>query len=117
MKNVNLPPLPCPFCGSAASVDSNFGREFFVQCDALETCGATDGSINIDAATAIERWNRRPAAQAEPVAWIRYCSDGCYEEPIMDRQMEDCRKVSGSWTPLYADPQPAQAEPLTGTVD
>ena len=39
---------------------------------------------------------------AKPVAWIRFCSDGCYEGPIMDEQIEDVRKNSGAWTPLYA---------------
>ena len=38
---------------------------------------------------------------AKPVAWIRFCSDGCYEGPIMDEQIEDVRKNSGAWTPLY----------------
>ena len=39
---------------------------------------------------------------AKPVAWVRFCSDGCYEGPIMDEQIEDVRKNSGAWTPLYA---------------
>jgi hypothetical protein len=39
---------------------------------------------------------------AKPVAWIRFCSDGCYEGPIMDEQIENVRKNSGAWTPLYA---------------
>lgn len=52
-----------------------------------------------------------PAAlqpQAAPVAWIRFCSDGTYEGPIMDRAMEDVRKRSGAWTPLYARPVEAR---------
>ena len=36
----------------------------------------------------------------EPVAWIRYC-DGSYEGPIMHNLMEDVRKKSGAWTPLF----------------
>lgn len=40
----------------------------------------------------------------EPVAWIRYCSDGTYEGPLMNAQIEDVRKRSGAWTPLYASP-------------
>jgi hypothetical protein len=40
-------------------------------------------------------------ARRRPVAWIRFCSDGCYEGPIMDAQIEDVRKQSGAWTPLY----------------
>lgn len=38
---------------------------------------------------------------SEPVAWIRYC-DGSYEGPIMDNLIEDVRKKSGAWTPLFA---------------
>ena len=38
---------------------------------------------------------------SEPVAWIRYCSDGSYEGPIVDSMMEDLRKESGAWTPLF----------------
>lgn len=41
---------------------------------------------------------------SKPVAWIRFCSDGCYEGPIMDHSMEEVRKKSGAWTPLYAVP-------------
>lgn len=40
----------------------------------------------------------------EPVAWIRFCSDGMYEGPIMHNRMEDVRKNSGAWTPLVAYP-------------
>jgi hypothetical protein len=39
---------------------------------------------------------------AKPVAWIRFRSDGCFEGPVMDEQIEDVRKNSGAWTPLYA---------------
>lgn len=41
-----------------------------------------------------------PAEAQEAVAWIRFCSDNTYEGPIMDRQLEDCRRSSGAWTPL-----------------
>lgn len=41
---------------------------------------------------------------AKPVAWIRFLSDGCYEGPIADcdKRMDDARRKSGVWTPLYA---------------
>lgn len=47
----------------------------------------------------------------KPVAWIRKCSDGCIEGPILDssRDMCDVRRKSGAWTPLYEAPQPSQA--------
>lgn len=46
-------------------------------------------------------------SQGEPVAWVRFCSDGCYEGPIMNCSMEEIRKTSGAWTPLLLAPQPA----------
>ncbi len=41
-------------------------------------------------------------ALSEPVAWIRYCSDGGYEGPIHTSRMDAVRKNSGVWTPLRA---------------
>lgn len=42
----------------------------------------------------------------EPVAWIRFASDGGYDGPIaaVDRRMDEIRKNSGAWTPLYTAP-------------
>jgi uncharacterized protein CbrC (UPF0167 family) len=51
------------------------------------------------------------AQQGDPVAWIRLCSDGCYEGPIMNSQIEDVRKASGAWTPLHAAAAPKPKEP------
>ncbi|WP_174874210.1 hypothetical protein [Vogesella oryzae] len=45
----------------------------------------------------------------QPVAWVRFCSDGCYEGPIMDSdpRMDGCRRTSGAWTPLFtSQPMP-----------
>lgn len=39
-----------------------------------------------------------------PVAWIRFCSDGSFEGPVANRFMEDVRKQSGAWSPLYTHP-------------
>ena len=65
---------PCPFCGSAADVDNNFGREYWVQCTNLK-CGSTDGKLYTSAAEAKERWNIRAVPQKpalhEPVAIAR----------------------------------------------
>ncbi|TDV04641.1 hypothetical protein [Paraburkholderia caballeronis] len=55
------------------------------------------------------------AARAEPVAWVRYRSDGGFEGPIMDSdaRMCDVRRKSGAWTPLYvAAQQPARASEM-----
>lgn len=46
------------------------------------------------------------AATPQPVAWVRYCSDGAFDGPIMDTdiRMACARRASGAWTPLYAHP-------------
>jgi hypothetical protein len=44
-----------------------------------------------------------------PVAWIRFRSDGGVEGPLMDSQIEDVRKRSGAWTPLFTRPTKAAA--------
>lgn len=45
----------------------------------------------------------------KPVAWIRFCSDGGYEGPIADcdKRMDDARRNSGAWTPLFTRPNVA----------
>jgi hypothetical protein len=52
----------------------------------------------------------RAAPSVPVVAWVRFCSDGGVEAPIMDwdRRMDDARRKSGAWTPLgvIAAPQP-----------
>lgn len=58
-----------------------------------------------------------PLSEQKPVAWIRFRSDGGYEGPLMDAAMEDVRKKSGAWTPLYTTPaaSPVASVPtLTG---
>jgi Lar family restriction alleviation protein len=60
--------LPCPFCGGSATADSQFGREWWVECD---DCQASTGGAEANRADAIAAWNRRVAsacASAEPVA-------------------------------------------------
>ncbi|MDL2200861.1 hypothetical protein QQF45_17610 [Halopseudomonas aestusnigri] len=42
----------------------------------------------------------------EPAAWIRFRSDGCYEGP--HRSIDDVRKRSGEWTPLYPASAPVE---------
>uniref|UniRef100_UPI001E64057F hypothetical protein n=1 Tax=Klebsiella pneumoniae TaxID=573 RepID=UPI001E64057F len=51
----------------------------------------------------------RAQADAQPVAWVRYCSDGTFEGPIMDTdiRMAGARRTSGAWTPLYTHPAEA----------
>ena len=40
-------------------------------------------------------------AGAKPVFWYRPRSDGGYDGPIPDDRMEEVRKHSGAWVPLY----------------
>lgn len=57
----------------------------------------------------------RAQADAKPVAWVRFTSDGGYEGPIMDcdRRIDDVRRKSGAWTPLFTRaPEAAQAKVL-----
>ncbi len=46
----------------------------------------------------------------EPLFWVRLRSDGGYEGPIAHSAIEEVRRQSGAWTPLYAAPQ---RQPLT----
>ena len=50
--------------------------------------------------------------EQEPVAWVRYCSDGTIDGPLLNYQIDDCRKPS--WSPLYAAPQLPQPAPGDG---
>lgn len=56
----------------------------------------------IDAARAVVADDRA----GEPVAWVRFRSDGGFEGPIMDSdsRMDGSRRTSGVWTPLYTAP-------------
>jgi Lar family restriction alleviation protein len=63
---------PCPFCGGNPTVDAQFGREWWVECD---DCAATTGGMEATKAEAIAAWNRRAVplvaeAPREPVAWV-----------------------------------------------
>lgn len=55
---------PCPFCGSDATVDANFGREWWVQCN-NEECAATTGLVPVTRHEAIALWNRRTSDGVE----------------------------------------------------
>jgi hypothetical protein len=47
-----------------------------------------------------------PSETREPLAWVRYRSDGGFEGPIMDTDERMCDARRSFWTPLYAAPQP-----------
>ena len=50
------------------------------------------------------------ASAGEPMFWVRLCGDGLYEGPIHNARIEEVRKQSGVWSPLYlAAPPTAQA--------
>jgi hypothetical protein len=46
------------------------------------------------------------ASGQEPDFWFRIRSDGTYEGPVHNDNIEQCRKASGAWTPLYTHPAP-----------
>lgn len=54
----------CPFCGSTASVESQFGKEWWVQCDDIMNCGSSEGGLCSTPDEAVQRWNRRAVPQA-----------------------------------------------------
>lgn len=80
----------------------------------LTLTGAQLGEADVALAglDALERVISKLAPQeSQPVAWIRFCSNGAIEGPLLDSQIEDVRRKSGAWTPLIAAPIPAQQEP------
>ena len=48
----------------------------------------------------------------EPLFWYRPRSDGGCEGPLHNGQIEDVRKASGAWVPLFAGAAPVSAEPV-----
>lgn len=88
--------------------------------EALESCTPADTSTGhvvwpsydekaVGDAIAALREALEQQAQVEPVFWYRPRSDGVYEGPIHNTQIENVRKESGAWVPLVpATAQPAQ---------
>ena len=70
---------------------------------AAQSDGGNLGYAMADAVKVIDGAIAARNAGKEPVAWVRYCSDGTIDGPLMNYQIEDCRK--STWTPLYAAPQ------------
>jgi hypothetical protein len=50
------------------------------------------------------------AAVQEPLFWYRPCSNGMYEGPIHNAQIEEVRKQSGAWVPLVTATTPPAAQ-------
>ena len=48
----------------------------------------------------------------EPLFWYRPRSDGGCEGPLHNGQIEDVRKASGAWVPLFAGAAPVSADPV-----
>ena len=82
----------------------------------LEAQLSSSGFTAADMATAEARGFRDGVASVaanagEPMFWVRLCGDGLYEGPIHNARIEEVRKQSGVWSPLYlAAPPTAQAE-------
>lgn len=56
-------------------------------------------------------------AQGDPLFWYRPRSDGLYEGPIHNAQIEKVRKESGGWKPLYTHPVAEQVEQLKAEIE
>jgi hypothetical protein len=63
---------------------------------------AQPGSPEFDGAEAYQQ--HLEEQDSEPVAWVRYRSDGGFEGPIMDTDARMCDTRRSFWTPLYAAP-------------
>jgi Lar family restriction alleviation protein len=72
--------LPCPFCGGSAAADSQFGREWWVECD---DCQASTGGAEANRADAIAAWNRRVASACASAGPLLTCGR-CGTEPGPD---------------------------------
>lgn len=73
----------------------------------VRTAGKADSPI----AQPVAQAEQPKAAQQDPMFWVRLCSNGMYEGPIHNAQIEEVRKESGAWTPLYT--AASQREPMT----
>lgn len=58
-----------------------------------------------------------PALGQEPLFWYRPCSNGMYEGPIHNAQIEEVRKQSGAWVPLVPVTTPPAAQPAAQDED
>jgi len=56
----------------------------------------------------IVRASLAASAGSEPMFWVRLCSDGLYEGPIHNARIEEVRRQSGAWSPLYLHPSPPE---------
>lgn len=52
-----------------------------------------------------------PSANGQALFWYRPCSDGTFDGPLPEGVIEDVRKRSGAWVPLYAGQAPGAAKP------
>ena len=59
----------------------------------------------------------QPTVSENPVFWYRPRSDGSIEGPILDSLIEEVRKASGAWVPLFAGPQPDRVAELEAEVE
>lgn len=96
--------------------DITVSRELLRQ--AIDTIGYYASVCNEDdqdtpakqAQAALRAALEQPAPVQEPMFWVRLRSDGMYEGPIHNAQIEKVRKESGGWTPLYTAPQAQQPD-------
>lgn len=68
--------------------------------------GSTYKKAIDDVQKAFKHRSLAEAEKQEPLFWYRPRSDGFYEGPIHNAQIEKVREESGAWKPLYTHPQP-----------
>jgi Lar family restriction alleviation protein len=105
---------PCPFCGGNPTVDAQFGREWWVECD---DCAATTGGMEATKAEAIAAWNARAVplvaeAPREPVAWVDPASLRALKRGSVDHISAVAKSDADEFDiPLYAA-LPASLAPM-----
>jgi Lar family restriction alleviation protein len=89
----------CPFCGGNPTVDAQFGREWWVECD---DCAATTGGMEATKAEAIDAWNRRavplvaeaPREPPLPEGWATEALEAIWNAPIGTTITADMKRAA-----------------------
>jgi hypothetical protein len=89
------------------TIDRSLLEQALVALSAPNHCVFSEPPICVDIRAALAA----SATAPEPMFWVRIRSDGMYEGPLHNAQIEKVRKESGSWRPLYMHP-PAHQEQL-----
>lgn len=76
--------------------------------------GSVVAKFVAECAERLKDWPMTAAPQqSEPMFWVRLRSDGMYEGPIHNAQIERARVQSGAWSPLYLGALPSTQKKCT----